>query len=45
MDKEVIFNEFPKNLYAALESEQGGIADDWRVRFREYFLERYEAFC
>lgn len=45
MDTEVVFQESPENFNAALESEQTGITDNWRVRFRENFVEIVKGFC
>lgn len=39
-DKEVVFQESLENFYTVLESEQGGITDNWRVELGDNFAER-----
>lgn len=45
MGAKIVFQESPEDFNAAMESEQTGIEDNWRVRFGENFVERSKGFC
>lgn len=45
MDAEVVFQEPVEDFDAAVESEEGGVADYWGVGFGEDFVEEGKGFC